>query len=162
MIQLTDIQKSYGNLDILKGVKLNVKNGETVSIVGASGAGKTTLLQIIGTLDTPDRGKLSIDGKQTQNLKESSLSKFRNKHIGFVFQFHNLLEEFSALENICIPAFIAGIPKHQAEEDAMALLKNGKLLKGQEVDIPLENGNKLRAKVVDPQFYDIEGQRQNV
>ena len=130
MIQLTNIQKSYGDLKILKGVSLNVKAGETVSIVGASGAGKTTLLQIIGTLDTPDRGsllidngKLFLDGEYPRNTKDASLSKFRNEYIGFVFQFHNLLEEFTALENICIPAFIAGTSKHQAEEDAMTLLK---------------------------------------
>jgi lipoprotein-releasing system ATP-binding protein len=123
VIELFEIKKNYGDLNILKGVSLKVKQGETVSIVGASGAGKTTLLQIIGTLDAADSGSLLINGVNVRDQKDSSISNFRNKHIGFVFQFHNLLEEFSALENICIPAFIAGTSKQKAEEDAMALLK---------------------------------------
>ncbi|MGC6496055.1 MAG: ABC transporter ATP-binding protein, partial [Flavobacteriales bacterium] len=106
MIELIDIKKSYGNLEILKGINLKISKGECVSIVGASGAGKSTLLQLIGALDTPNHGKLIINDEDITN--SDNLSEFRNKSIGFIFQFHNLLPEFTALENICIPAFISG------------------------------------------------------
>ena len=107
MIQVQDIHKSFGDLEVLKGVNLEVKKGEVVAIVGKSGAGKTTLLQIIGTLDRPTRGKVMIDGTDVFAIKDSELAAFRNRHIGFIFQFHQLLPEFTALENVCIPAMIA-------------------------------------------------------
>ncbi|MBK7383150.1 MAG: ABC transporter ATP-binding protein [Flavobacteriales bacterium] len=108
MIQATGVRKKYGDLEVLKGVDLNVAKGEVVSIVGASGAGKTTLLQIIGTLDNADSGSLVIGGKDISSLRSNALSAFRNKHIGFVFQFHHLLPEFTALENVMMPGLIAG------------------------------------------------------
>lgn len=107
MIQVQDIHKSFGDLEVLKGVNLEVKKGEIVAIVGKSGAGKTTLLQIIGTLDRPTKGKVLIDGTDVFALKDKELASFRNKHVGFIFQFHQLLPEFTALENVCIPAMIA-------------------------------------------------------
>lgn len=107
MIQVQDIHKSFGDLEVLKGVNLEVKKGEIVAIVGKSGAGKTTLLQIIGTLDRPTKGKVLIDGTDVFALKDKELAAFRNKHVGFIFQFHQLLPEFTALENVCIPAMIA-------------------------------------------------------
>lgn len=122
MINATDIQKHYGELQVLKGVSLKIKEGEIVSIVGASGAGKSTLLHIIGTLDKPDSGTLSINGIETGQLKDKRLSDFRNSAIGFVFQFHHLLPEFTALENVCIPAFIAGKSQAEAETKAKELL----------------------------------------
>lgn len=122
MIKAKDIYKSYGTLNVLKGVSLSIESGEIVSIVGASGAGKSTLLHIIGTLDQPDSGKLEIARKSINSLNDRKLSAFRNKNIGFVFQFHHLLPEFTALENICIPAFIAGIGKREAEQRAKKLL----------------------------------------
>ena len=123
MIKAINIQKSYSDLRVLKGVNLEVKEGEVVSIVGASGAGKTTLLQILGTLDETDSGELSINQQEVCKLKDKELSSFRNQTIGFVFQFHNLLAEFTALENICLPAFIAGTTKKQAEKKAKELLE---------------------------------------
>lgn len=122
MIEAKDIFKSYGDLEVLKGVSLNVDSGETVSIVGASGAGKTTLLQIIGTLDKADTGQLSINNTNLNTLNDKALSQFRNESIGFVFQFHNLLSEFTALENICLPAFIKGSNRSDAEKQAQELL----------------------------------------
>ena len=122
ILQARNIFKSYGDLPILKGVDITVQKGEIVSIVGASGAGKSTLLHIIGTLDKADQGELYINGSAIHNLSAKELSAFRNKHIGFVFQFHHLLPEFTALENICIPAFINGTSKAQAEARAMELL----------------------------------------
>ncbi len=122
MIKVNNIFKSYGDLEVLKGVNLSVKAGETVSIVGASGAGKTTLLQIIGTLDKADSGEIEIANTALQSLNDKKLSTFRNESIGFVFQFHNLLSEFNALENICLPAFIKGVPKTEAEKRAKKLL----------------------------------------
>ena len=106
MIQLQGITKSFGSLQVLRGIDLNIDKGEIVSIVGPSGAGKTTLLQIMGTLDAPDNGTVTIGGTLVSRMKEKELSAFRNKHIGFVFQFHQLLPEFTALENVMIPAFI--------------------------------------------------------
>ena len=123
MILTRNIHKSFGSLKVLKGIDLDIKKGEIVSIVGASGAGKTTLLQIIGTLDKPEMGQVEIAGKSVFNLNDKKLSEFRNQHIGFVFQFHHLLPEFTALENICIPAFINGTIRKDAEAKAMELLK---------------------------------------
>ena len=122
MIKLTNITKSFGTLQVLKGIDLHISKGEVVSIVGPSGAGKTTLLQIMGTLDTPDTGTVTIDGTELTRLKDKELARFRNQRLGFVFQFHQLLPEFTALENICIPALIAGKSKKQAEEHAKELL----------------------------------------
>ncbi len=116
ILDATQIYKSFGQLPILRGVDLSVDRGEIVSIVGASGAGKSTLLHIVGTLDRPDNGRVVIDGIDVNALSEKKMSLFRNKHIGFVFQFHHLLPEFTAMENICIPAFIAGMSKRAAEE----------------------------------------------
>ncbi len=123
MIQANDIHKSFGSLEVLKGVSLSVKPSEVVSIVGPSGAGKTTLLQILGTLSKPDSGSLAIDGKQINALDDNALSDFRNQRIGFVFQFHHLLPEFTALENVMIPALIARRNRQEAEREALALLK---------------------------------------
>ncbi len=122
IIKASDIHKSFGNLKVLQGIDLQIKKGEIVSIVGASGAGKTTLLNIIGTLDKCDKGVVEIDGINVFKYNDKQLSDFRNKSIGFVFQFHHLLPEFTALENVCIPAFIAHTPKKQAEKDARELL----------------------------------------
>ena len=123
MIKAENIHKSFGTLEVLKGVSLEVKRGEVVSIVGQSGAGKTTLLQIIGTLSAMDSGSLRIDGAEVSAMNDNQLSDFRNRHIGFVFQFHHLLPEFSALENVMLPALIAGRSKREAEQEAANLLK---------------------------------------
>ncbi len=122
MIEVKNIHKSFGDLQVLKGVNLQVKKGEIVSIIGKSGAGKTTLLQIIGTLDKPDSGNIVIDGIDVFSLKEKELADFRNRHIGFIFQFHQLLPEFNALENVMIPAMIAQIPEKEAIVRATHLL----------------------------------------
>ncbi len=122
MIIAKNIHYSYENLQVLKGVNLNIEKGEFVSIVGASGAGKTTLLQLLGTLDKIQKGSLIINGKETQNLSEKEVSKFRNNEIGFVFQFHNLLSEFTALENVCLPAYLNGSNKKDAEKKGTELL----------------------------------------
>ncbi|MBE7441619.1 MAG: ABC transporter ATP-binding protein [Flavobacteriales bacterium] len=122
MIVIENIHKSYGNLEVLKGVYLTIEQGKVISIVGASGAGKSTLLQIIGTLDKPNTGSLKINDIDVFGLKDKELSLFRNKNIGFVFQFHHLLPEFTALENVCIPAFINKTPKPEAEKRAIELL----------------------------------------
>lgn len=124
MIQAKGIEKSFGTLKVLKGVDLNVSKAEVVSIMGASGAGKSTLLQILGTLSTPDNGSLLIDGVDVLKLKGDKLAEFRNRRLGFVFQFHHLLPEFTALENVMIPAFIAGRSKKDAEQHAVQLLKD--------------------------------------
>lgn len=123
MLLAKGITKSYGKLSILKGVDLSVSKGEIITIVGASGAGKSTLLHIIGTLDKPDSGEVSINGISLKSLNERKLSAFRNQHIGFIFQFHHLLPEFTALENICIPAYIAKTTKKEAEKKASELLE---------------------------------------
>ena len=123
MIKAQNIHKSFGEVKVLKGISLSVKRSEVVSIVGQSGAGKTTLLQILGTLSAMDSGSLIIDGKEVSKLKDNALSDFRNRHIGFVFQFHHLLPEFSALENVMLPALIAGRAKADAEQEAVKLLK---------------------------------------
>ena len=122
MIQATGIHKSYGSLEVLKGIDLHINKREIVSIVGASGAGKSTLLHIIGTLDKADRGRLLIDGTEVNKLNDTQLAAFRNQKIGFVFQFHHLLPEFTAIENICIPAYIAGTGKKEAMTKAEKLL----------------------------------------
>lgn len=122
MIQATDIVKSYGSLQVLKGVNLTINQGEIVSIMGDSGAGKTTLLQILGTLEKPDSGNLRINNTEVLSLSEKKLSRFRNEHIGFIFQFHHLLPEFTALENVCIPGLIAKKNKPEIEKRAKELL----------------------------------------
>ena len=122
MIKLEGITKSFGSLQVLKGIDLEINKGEIVSIVGPSGAGKTTLLQIMGTLDEPDAGVVQIDGTVVSRMKEKELSAFRNKNIGFVFQFHQLLPEFTALENVMIPAFIAGVSTKEASIHSMEIL----------------------------------------
>ena len=122
MIVAQKIHFSYGNLKVLKGLDLHIEKGEFVSIVGTSGSGKTTLLQLLGTLENTDSGEIIIDEKAVQKLSEKELAIFRNQKIGFVFQFHNLLAEFSALENVCLPAYIAGISKKQAEKKAKEIL----------------------------------------
>ena len=123
MIKAENIRKSYGTLEVLKGVSLEVKPSEVVSIVGQSGAGKTTLLQILGTLSAMDSGSLTIDGEQVSSFDDNRLSDFRNRRIGFVFQFHHLLPEFSALENVMMPALIARRPIAEVEQDAKKLLE---------------------------------------
>tara|TARA_B110000908_G_scaffold125529_1_gene147175 strand:+ start:230 stop:880 length:651 start_codon:yes stop_codon:yes gene_type:complete len=122
MIKANNIYYSYGSLEVLRGVNLHIKKGEFVSITGASGAGKTTLLQLLGTLDEVQTGSLIINNKKVNTLDQKELASFRNKEIGFVFQFHNLLAEFTALENVCLPAFIGGIDKKHAEQRGMELL----------------------------------------
>ena len=122
MIKIEGIKKSFGNLQVLKGIDLQVGKGEVVSIVGSSGAGKTTLLQIIGTLDRADEGRVIIAGEDVTNLSSDRMARFRNRHIGFVFQFHQLLPEFTALENVMMPAFIAGTSHKEARMRAMELL----------------------------------------
>ena len=123
MIDVKHIRKSFGSLEVLKEIDLTIQKGEIVSIVGPSGAGKTTLLQIIGTLDRPDTGSVIIDGIDTTTLSQKKLSDFRNRHIGFVFQFHQLLPEFTAIENIMIPAYIAGVNTKEARRRAEELLQ---------------------------------------
>jgi lipoprotein-releasing system ATP-binding protein len=123
MIHTRGIKKSFGSLQVLKGIDIDINKGEIVSIVGPSGAGKTTLLQIIGTLDHADSGEVVIDGVETAGLSTNKLAEFRNKHIGFVFQFHQLLPEFTAIENIMIPAYIAGVNPSTARKKAIELLE---------------------------------------
>ncbi len=123
MIRAENIHKAYGTLEVLKGISLEIQKGEIVSVVGASGAGKSTLLHILGTLDKADRGNVSINDQEIASMQEKRLSAFRNREIGFVFQFHHLLPEFTALENVCIPAYIAGDSKKTAFEKARQLLE---------------------------------------
>jgi lipoprotein-releasing system ATP-binding protein len=123
MIRIENLTKQFGELKVLKGVNLEVERGEVISIVGPSGAGKTTLLQLIGTLDKPTGGKIFFDGEELSRMSNRRLATFRNKHIGFVFQFHQLLPEFTALENITIPALIAGRDRKEAEKEAIELLR---------------------------------------
>lgn len=122
-IEIKNVRKKYGNLEVLKQVSLTVNDGEVVAIVGPSGAGKTTLLQIIGTIEKPDAGSVFLNNESVENLSGNKLASFRNKHIGFVFQFHHLLPEFTALENVCIPAFIGGKSKSDAEKKAKELME---------------------------------------
>lgn len=127
MIRIQGIEKSYGQLKVLKGIDLSISEGEVISIVGSSGAGKSTLLHILGTLDRPDTGDYFFHDKNIAKLSEKELSAFRNKHIGFVFQFHQLLPEFDAVENVCMPALIGGVSKKEAEKKAITLLEYLKL-----------------------------------
>ena len=122
MIEIKGVTKSFGSLQVLKGIDLRIEKGEIVSIVGPSGAGKTTLLQILGTLDKPDSGSVVVDGTETSTLSTNKLSEFRNTHLGFVFQFHQLLPEFTAIENIMTPAYIAGMKPKEARSRAEELL----------------------------------------
>ena len=122
LIKASNIHKSYGDLHVLKGIDLTVDRGEIISIVGKSGAGKSTLLHILGTLDLPDQGDLELNGKRVSNLSQKEMARFRNKNIGFIFQFHHLLNEFSAEENVAIPAFISGAPKQKSLNRAKELL----------------------------------------
>lgn len=123
MLSATGIQKNYGQLWVLKGVDIDIAQGEIASIVGPSGSGKSTLLHILGTLDKPDKGELAIDGQAINFLNDRQVAAFRNKHIGFVFQFHHLLPEFSAVENVCIPGWIAGRKKKEVHDRAIHLLQ---------------------------------------
>jgi lipoprotein-releasing system ATP-binding protein len=122
MLAAKGIEKKYGNLPVLKGVDIQIEKGEVVSIVGSSGAGKSTLLHILGTLDRPDKGEVTLNGTRIDKLKGKALARFRNKHIGFIFQFHHLLPEFTALENVCIPGWIAGNKRKATEDRAKELL----------------------------------------
>lgn len=148
MIDLKNIHKSFGSLEVLKGIDLHIDKGEVVSIVGPSGAGKTTLLQIMGTLDRPDSGEVVIDGKDISAMSGKKISEFRNLHVGFVFQFHQLLPEFTALENIMIPAYIAGRSQKQARQRAMELLEFMNLAdRAQHKPNELSGGEKQRVAV---------------
>ncbi len=132
LLQAADLRRNYGELPVLKGINLSINPGEVVSIVGASGAGKTTLLQILGTLDRPDTGTLHIAGQSVFALNDRELARFRNEQIGFVFQFNNLLPEFTALENVCLPGFIAGKPERTVRERAASLLDTLRLSERQD------------------------------
>ena len=148
MIEIKGIKKSFGSLEVLKGIDLTIDKGEIVSIVGPSGAGKTTLLQIIGTLDRPDSGTVHVDGIDVTQLSQKKLSDFRNQHIGFVFQFHQLLPEFTALENIMIPAYIAGTSQKAARKRAKELLQfMGLSDRAQHKPNELSGGEKQRVAV---------------
>lgn len=122
MLQAVDVKKSYDTVDVLRGVTVEIGEGEVVSIVGASGAGKSTLLHILGTLDNPDSGQVLFDGQNVTKFKSAELAKFRNRHLGFIFQFHNLLPEFTALENVMLPGLLAGRPEKQVKDRAIDLL----------------------------------------
>lgn len=148
MIEIKGIKKSFGKLEVLKGIDLNIGKGEVVSIVGPSGAGKTTLLQIIGTLDSADSGSIIIDGTDVSKLNKKKLADFRNKHIGFVFQFHQLLPEFTAIENVMIPAFISDMSKKEAKKRAEELLAFlGLTERAQHKPNELSGGEKQRVAV---------------
>lgn len=148
MIHTTGITKSFGSLQVLKGIDLTISKGEFVSIIGASGAGKTTLLQIIGSLDKADEGELIVDGIVLNRLSDKELAAFRNQHIGFVFQFHQLLPEFTALENVCIPALIAGVKSKDAEKRGKELLTQmGLSARMQHKPGELSGGEKQRVAV---------------
>ena len=148
MIEINNITKSFGLLQVLKGISLHIDKGEVVSIVGPSGAGKTTLLQIIGTLDAPDTGTVRVDGIDTTTLSQNKLSDFRNRHLGFVFQFHQLLPEFTAIENIMIPAYIAGRSNKEAKARAEELLQfMGLTDRAQHKPAELSGGEKQRVAV---------------
>ena len=148
MIELKNIQKSFGSLQVLKGIDLHIDKGEVVSIVGPSGAGKTTLLQIMGTLDRPDSGTVIVDGIDVSSMNGKKISEFRNTHVGFVFQFHQLLPEFTALENIMIPAYIAGRSTKEAKQRAMELLEFMNLAdRAQHKPNELSGGEKQRVAV---------------
>ncbi|MGM1428664.1 ABC transporter ATP-binding protein [Sphingobacterium lactis] len=148
ILKANNIFKSYGDLEILKGVSISVKKGEIVSIVGASGAGKSTLLHIIGTLDKPDKGTVVIENQEVFALSEKNIADFRNRHIGFVFQFHHLLPEFTALENVCIPGFIAGTDRKVVEQRGMELLETlGVAHRAQHKPAAMSGGEQQRVSV---------------
>ena len=148
MIEVTNLRKRFGEVEVLKGISLTVNRGELVSIVGASGAGKTTLLQIMGTLLRPDAGALRIAGEELSTMSDTRLSRFRNEQIGFVFQFHHLLPEFTALENICLPALIAGRPRAEVEREAMQLLERvGLTARAQHKPSQLSGGEQQRVSI---------------
>ena len=148
MIQVDDIRKSYGNLEVLKGISLSVGRAEVLCLMGASGAGKSTLLHIMGTLDVPDSGRVLMDGEDLFAMNAKRLAAFRNRHIGFIFQFHHLLPEFTALENICLPAWIAGRPRREAEKEAMGLLEMFRLTeRAQHKPHELSGGEQQRVAV---------------
>lgn len=148
MIQLEGITKSFGSLQVLKGIDLEIAKGEVVSIVGPSGAGKTTLLQIMGTLDKPDSGRIVMNGTEVNRLKEKDLSAFRNREIGFVFQFHQLLPEFTAVENVMMPALIQGKPMGTARKEALDILAFlGLSERGSHKPAELSGGEKQRVAV---------------
>ena len=154
MIDIKGITKSFGSLQVLKGINLHIDKGEVVSIVGPSGAGKTTLLQIMGTLDKPDSGSISVDGVDVMSLSSNKLSDFRNQHIGFVFQFHQLLPEFTALENIMIPAYIGGNCTSEAKKRAVAraLVNNPAVVLADEPSGSLDSTNKAELHQL---FFDL-------
>ena len=157
MIEIKNIHKSFGQLEVLKGIDLSIKKGEIVSIVGPSGAGKTTLLQIIGTLDKPNEGEVMINDTNISKLSNNKLSDFRNQHIGFVFQFHQLLPEFTALENIMIPAFIGGVSKSVAKQKAEELLEFMQLKdRAHHKPNELSGGEKQRVAVARPLINNPE------
>ena len=148
MIEINDIKNSFGSLQVLKGIDMRIEKGEIVSIVGPSGAGKTTLLQIIGTLDKPDSGTIKIDGIDISSLSAGKMADFRNRHIGFVFQFHRLLPEFTAIENIMIPAYIGGTNKSEAKKRAKELLEfMGLTDRAEHKPAELSGGEKQRVAV---------------
>ncbi|MGJ1203640.1 ABC transporter ATP-binding protein [Sphingobacterium lactis] len=148
ILKANNIFKSYGDLEILKGVSISVKKGEIVSIVGASGAGKSTLLHIIGTLDKPDKGTVVIENQEVFALSEKNIADFRNRNIGFVFQFHHLLPEFTALENVCIPGFIAGTDRKVVEQRGMELLDTlGVAHRAQHKPAAMSGGEQQRVSV---------------
>lgn len=148
ILEAKSIHKKYGTLEVLKGVTVGIRQGEIVSMVGPSGAGKSTLLHIMGTLDTPDSGSVTINNKDISGLKEKELASFRNKSIGFIFQFHHLLPEFTAIENICIPAFISGSSKNAAEKRAKELLEMlGLLHRAEHKPSELSGGEQQRVAV---------------
>ena len=148
MLKATNITRNYNDLSVLKGVDIFVNKGEIVSIVGSSGAGKSTLLHILGSLDRANSGEIWINNQRIDTLKEKELAKFRNKHIGFVFQFHHLLPEFTALENVCIPGWIAGTPKNELETRALELLKIlGLLDRATHKPLELSGGEQQRVAV---------------
>ena len=148
LLQATDLRRNYGELPVLKGINLSIEPGEVVSIVGASGAGKTTLLQILGTLDRPDTGTLHIANQSVFSLNDRELARFRNEQIGFVFQFNNLLPEFTALENVCLPGFIAGKNERNVRERAASLLETLRLSERQEhFPAQLSGGEQQRVAV---------------
>ncbi len=148
ILKANNIFKSYGDVEILKGVSISVKKGEIVSIVGASGAGKSTLLHIIGTLDKPDKGTVVIENQEVFALSEKNIADFRNRHIGFVFQFHHLLPEFTALENVCIPGFIAGTDRKVVEQRGMELLETlGVAHRAQHKPAAMSGGEQQRVSV---------------
>lgn len=148
MIEVTNIHKRFGEVEVLKGISLTVNRGELVSIVGASGAGKTTLLQIMGTLLRPDAGTLRIAGEELSTMNDTRLSRFRNEQIGFVFQFHHLLPEFTALENVCLPALIAGRSRTEVEREAMQLLERvGLTARAQHKPSQLSGGEQQRVSI---------------